>query len=204
MQLLPVPWSSREKKLAIALSVVVVIGFFYFFWDREDKRDAIPLPPYEAALNTKQAKETPSTPSTLVIDVKGAVLKPGIHKLPADARVYDAIEQAGGPQQAADLNQVNLAQRLTDGMVVYIPRKGESEKQAPFSGMSSATDGKVHVNTASAEELETLNGIGKAKAEAILKYREEHGKFQSVEDLKEVPGIGESTIDRFREQVVVP
>jgi competence protein ComEA len=200
-----VPWSSREKKLAIAFSVVVVIGLFGFFWNREDKRDAaVLLPAYSPALNAKQEKAAPSTPSTLVVDVKGAVLKPGIHTLPADARVYDAIEQAGGPQKEADLNQVNLAQRLTDGMVVYIPRKGESEKQVPFQGMPSATEGKVHVNTASAQELETLHGIGKAKAEAIIKYREEHGKFRSIEDLQEVPGIGESTIHRFREQVVVP
>jgi competence protein ComEA len=200
-----VPWSSREKKLAVAFSLVVVIGLFGFFWNREDKRDAaVPLPPYSPALNAKQEKATPSTPATLVVDVKGAVLKPGIHTLPADARVYDAIEQAGGPQKEADLNQVNLAQRLTDGMVVYIPQKGESAKQTPFHGMPSATDGKVHVNTASAEELETLHGIGKAKAEAILKYRAEHGPFHSIEDLQEVPGIGESTINRFREQVIVP
>jgi competence protein ComEA len=131
-------------------------------------------------------------------------MKPGIYELPSDARVYDAIERAGGSQKEADLNPVNLAELLTDGMVVYIPKKGESEQQTPFHGTQSSSKERIHVNTASAEELEKLNGIGKAKAEAIIRYREEHGKFHSLEDLKEVPGIGESTIDQFREQVIVP
>jgi competence protein ComEA len=121
-------------------------------------------------------------------------------------RFHHVIEKAGGLTKAADAVQINLAAMLEDGMVVSIPKLGETAEdnvQQPAAAEVDAGKQKVNLNHATAEELQTLTGIGPAKAEAILSYREEAGGFKTIEDLMNVPGIGEKSFEKFKDSISV-
>lgn len=148
----------------------------------------------------------------LYVDVKGAVSNPGVYQVTSDMRLMDAIELAGGFLISADQSQINLALKLTDQMVVYVPLIGEEAKEitneTSLSGNlngneSEEKEGTVNINTADAVELQTLNGIGEKKAEKIIQYREENGSFQSTDELKNVSGIGDKTFEALKDFVVV-
>lgn len=208
-------WSSREKKLAGAVGVLglIVVGMALFWWwggsEGESEDPGSGLQSYQPLQSQDEGKRDKEEEATeLVVDVKGAVKKPGVYRLEAGARVEDAIERAGGPAKEADMNTVNLAQPLTDGMALVIPTEGEEQEVAVIDGAASATAGSgeagpINLNTATQEQLESLNGIGPAKAEAILSHREEHGPFSSVDELVQVSGIGEKTLEQLRDQVTV-
>ncbi len=163
-----------------------------------------------------QASETPQQ-TRLVVHVVGQVKKPGIVDLPAGARVSDAVKAAGGPAGDADLASVNLAREATDGEQIYIPAPGETPPApAPPSaathnnGGSTSTEaagsggeGAINVNTATAAELEELPGVGPAIASRIVEHRDANGPFQSVDSLTEVKGIGDATLDKFRDRATV-
>jgi competence protein ComEA len=203
-------FTSREKKwmivsggLALALIVCLV-----WIWKQDEtpKESAAPLTPYQPA--EADASDSPDTAGEknpwIMIDVKGAVKKPGIYRLDPESRVHDAILKAGGARSDADLDQVNLAGRLTDGKVVYIPKKGETlQGTAWMNPPADGTGGKININSATAEELQQLNGVGAKKAQAIVSYREENGPFQSIEEISNVPGIGEKTLEQFRDQITL-
>lgn len=212
-----VEWTPREKKFAIALGVALILLVVSLFWNGDDSADKVEsgLQAYTPLKKENKVAEEAEKPSSIVVDVKGAVQKPGIYTLGADARVYQAIQQAGGSIESADLKRVNMAQSLTDGMVVYIPRKGEQLPQDQvwfstsgqdinsFQGIQKPVSRRINVNLAPKEELEQLPGIGASKAEAIIRYREQHGKFRSIDELTNVPGIGEKTLDKFRDRITV-
>lgn len=142
----------------------------------------------------------------IYVHVCGEVIRPGVYRLPAGSRVYEAIEAAGGLSQEAHADSLNQAARAEDGQQVYVPSMEEAAKnENSFSGAEGlpADDGKVNLNTASAEQLMTLNGIGEAKAAAIIRYREEHGAFQSTEELMEVEGIKEGTWNKIKDQIKI-
>ncbi|TEU14080.1 MAG: hypothetical protein E3J21_16915, partial [Anaerolineales bacterium] len=141
--------------------------------------------------------------------VSGAVAHPDVYELPYDSIVKDAIEAAGGPTGEADLNRINLARRVHDEEQIYMPRKGEeSPPVSPPSGpslpsLSSQGGDKVNINTATAEELGTLPGIGPTKAQSIIDYRTTNGPFQSIEDIKDVRGIGDATFEKLKDKITV-
>ncbi|HWA84478.1 MAG TPA: helix-hairpin-helix domain-containing protein [Fimbriimonadaceae bacterium] len=179
---------------------------------------------------TKPESNTPITnredapPSLLVVDATGAIRKPAVLHLPAGSRVEDAIQAAGGPQDDADLDAINLAAKLVDGTQLYVPRKGEtkpvddayrggsvSENYAPrrpaqsgksgghgHSGKKEPPSQPVSLSTATAEQLEGIPGIGPATAQKILDYRQTHGRFASVDDLLAVKGIGPKKLEAMR------
>jgi competence protein ComEA len=195
---------------------MVVIGLIVLLISRREETVPVPtLPAYKPAQPATTSAGSREKAAGIVVDVKGAVNRPGVYKLTSGSRVQDAMQQAGGAVPSADLNRVNLAQPLADGMVVYIPRKGE-QGPPPVAGASSSAlgggtqtgtadnGGKISLNTATAEQLDQLDGIGPAKAAAIIRYREEHGPFRSVDELANVPGIGEKTLAKFRDHLTVP
>jgi len=134
-----------------------------------------------------------------VVHVAGAVRDPGVYRLPAGARVTDAVERAGGPAAGASLDAINLAARLADGQQVVVPSKAASAASA--SASVAATDGPISLGSATLEQLDTIEGIGPVTAQDILDYRDEHGGLSSIEELDEVSGIGPATMDALRERL---
>ena len=145
----------------------------------------------------------------IMVDVKGAVRQAGVYELPVGSRVYDAVQKAGGMTDEANSQSVNLAQKLEDESIVYVAKNGEeiapvaSASAGTTSGEQQSKDGKVNLNTATEAELQTISGIGQKRAQDIIAYREEKGKFQSVDELKNVSGIGQKTLEKLKEHVTV-
>ena len=137
----------------------------------------------------------------LVVHVAGAVRRPGVYRLRAGARVGDAVERAGGARRRADLGAVNLAAELQDGRQVLVPLRVRGGVAAAAGGTAPGVP--LDLNTATVEQLDELDGIGPATAQQIVAYREAHGGFGSVEELDQVPGIGETRLAALREKVRV-
>lgn len=159
-----------------------------------------------------QTEGSEKVKSKVTVDVKGAVVKPGVYTLKVSARVTDAIQEAGGMTEDADAKSVNLAASLSDEEVIYVANKDENVSVLDQSdtgqvsnkgGQTNAKDGKINLNTATSEQLQTISGIGAKRAEDIIAYRESHGGFQSVDDLRNVSGIGDKTLDKIRESIYV-
>lgn len=145
----------------------------------------------ETVVVSKDAKETEKT-GEIVVYVCGAVKKPGVYHLPKGTRIQDAIEQAGGFAEGADETSQNLAALLEDEMQLTVPfinTEGQSKK--------------VNLNTADKEELMTLPGVGDSKAESILQYRKENGRFRKIEDIMEIPGIKEGMFEKIKDDITV-
>lgn len=197
---------------ALALVVVVTVAVAAF---RTTTSPPVELtlpraggPGEPAAAGEGGGSEDAGPDGEIVVHVAGAAVHPGLYRLPARARVADALDAAGGPAAEADLDALNLATRLTDGERIYIPRKGEvaaglvPDAGAP-AGAAGAAGGPVDLNAATAAQLVALPGIGPATAEAIVSYRREHGPFRSVDQLLEVRGIGPAKLAALRDKVRV-
>jgi competence protein ComEA len=144
-----------------------------------------------------------SAPSArLVVDVVGAVRRPGLYRVGAGSRVADALERAGGATQKADLDQVNLAAPVADGEQVVVPRRVAGATAGATSSPGTGPGRPVQLSTATLEQLDALPGIGPVTAQKILDYRTQHGAFSSVDELDAIPGIGPARIDQLRGLVV--
>jgi competence protein ComEA len=146
-----------------------------------------------------------SSGARLVVDVAGEVHRPGVYKMAAGSRVEDAIKRAGGATAHGDLSQLNRAAKLEDGRQVLVPRKVSLAHGAAAAPPSSASTPSqpVNLNTATLEQLDTLDGVGPATAQKIIDFRTAHGGFNSVDDLDQVPGIGEKKLAALRDEVTV-
>ena len=154
----------------------------------------------------KEEKDESVEQDLITVDVKGAVKSPGIYDLPVGSRVNDAVQKAGGLTEQADSKSLNLAQKVSDEALVYVPSKGEEvASQQAGSGAPSSTskDKKVNLNKASLEELKQVKGLGGKRAQDIIDHREANGKFKSVDELKKVSGIGAKTIEKLKDYVTV-
>lgn len=154
----------------------------------------------------KEEKEEPVEQDLITVDVKGAVKAPGIYDLPVGSRVNDAVQKAGGLTEDADSKSLNLAQKVSDEALVYVPTKGEeaaSQQTASGTPPSTSKDKKVNLNKASLEELKKVKGLGGKRAQDIIDHRETNGKFKSVDELKKVSGIGAKTIEKLKDYVTV-
>lgn len=186
----------------VLLGIITIFVFFNFTDGPLTKEDPMEdFPDLIFAEERESEGSTPPTEEPILVDVKGQVKNPGIYSLKPGDRVNDVIALAGGLREEADEIQINLAQKVFDEMVIFVPKKGESPA-LPETGSTSAQ--KVRINQASKEELTQLNGIGPSKASAIIQYREENGPFQTIEDLLNVSGIGEKTLENFKDDIQVP
>lgn len=155
------------------------------------------------------AQEAGQVSNQLVVDIQGAVMKPGVYKLNLDSRVNDLLIACGGLSQEADREWVaknlNRAAVLVDGAKIYIPQLDEKVGQVAGSQSRSlpAQAGLININQAGQSQLETLSGIGPSFARKIIEYREAHGGFKSTEELMAVPGIGKKTFDRLKDEITI-
>ena len=159
----------------------------------------------QAAASTAQGAA-----SQIAVDVEGAVVSPGVYTLAAGSRVGEAIEAAGGFAEGAAAAQVNRAQKLEDGVQVYVAREGEAaatgtagSAAASASSAAASQQAKVNINTATSEQLQTLQGVGEGIASRIIDYREKNGSFKKIEDLKNVSGIGDARFAAIEESITV-
>ncbi|UYX51134.1 helix-hairpin-helix domain-containing protein [Bacillus thuringiensis] len=190
------------------LGLVVIIGtlIFLFFWKTNQQTEQS-LITTEVQVKDVEKKSKPKVldakeqKKIIIIDVKGAVFKEGVYEMKEGDRVKEAVEKAGGLLPDADMKKVNLAQMVQDQMLLYVPNKNEPVQEG---AVFSKNEGKVQINTASKEQLEKITGIGSRKAESILKYREEHGPFQKIEDLLEIDGIGVKSLEKIKDQIIIP
>ena len=164
--------------------------------------------PEPASLTAKPAKQETPEPQKILIHVAGAVKEPGLIRLAPDARIIDGILAAGGALEAADMDSLNLAAPVYDGMKLYVPRIGETPAillpATPEGSIGSLpVSAKININTAGVPELIALDGIGEATAKKIIAYRKEHGKFQKPEDLLQVSGIGNAKYEAIRDQICI-
>jgi competence protein ComEA len=186
---------------ALGLVAVVVLGVRYLGRDDDPPGASGPA----AAI---QVGEASGGSSRVTVHVAGAVRHPGVYRLSPRSRVVDAVRRAGGARSRADLSALNLAAKVEDGRQVVVPlRSAPGAPGAPASagaaGAGAAPEVPIDLSTATAEQLDELDGIGPGMAGAILEYREEHGGFGSVEELGQVPGIGEKRLAALREKVRV-
>lgn len=198
-------------------SILVVSGIFYFYFSNVNssspQEELIePIPPIEENNPIEPAEE--AVEQQVFVDIKGAVMHPGVYELQADQRIIDAVQLAGGYTQDADTQLINHAQKVQDEMVIYIPIKGEQLDEIastiltmPVHGAaqaeSNSQEQKININKADAATLTTLPGIGPSKAQSILTYREENGHFQTIEDVRKISGIGDKTFEKLKDLITV-
>ena len=188
----------RSQLLALAVIVVAVLALGARWLGRSEPAPVGAAPAVERAPAAKPKRRDGG--GRALVHVAGAVARPGVYRLPTGARVSDAVRRAGGPTAKGDPNAVNLAAEVADGAQIVIPRRGA----AVAAGTSAAAAaGPVNINTATLEQLDTLDGIGPVTGEAIIAWRQEHGGFRSVEDLGQVSGIGPKTLEALRDDVTV-
>lgn len=151
---------------------------------------------------TVQEEEESSTQQAYV-HIAGCVVNPGVYAVSGDARIYQVVEMAGGFLEEADIQYLNLAQPVKDGDKILVYSKEETEGLTAQGSQEQTDDGLVNLNTASKETLMTLPGIGESKAEAILRYREEQGIFQKIEDIMNISGIKEGAFQKIKDRITV-
>lgn len=200
--------------------VLIICGLLYFLLSNDSSTtpqveliDSFQMSEQKEQKNseTELAEPIEQAPIIVMVDVKGAVKHPGVYEVDTASRVIDAVTLAGGYLENADTRLINHAQKLQDEMVIYIPLEGEEPLDVADSlttmpngsSGSGSSDGKVNLNTADETALMTLPGIGPAKAQAILAYRQEIGSFKVIEDIKSVSGIGDKTFERLQELITV-
>jgi competence protein ComEA len=201
----------RGELLGFLVVAVLLVGGAVF-WYLRSLPAAVRV---DAAIGAAHPAAAPSvspspSPGVVVVYVSGWVERPGVYEFEEGDRVVDAIERAGGPKKGADLNALNLAAFLTDAQQVLVMRKGQAPAPAASSGSTTGSgttvggaETPINLNTATLDQLETLPGIGPALGQRIIDYREQHGPFQSVEDLLDVSGIGEKRLADLQDQVTV-
>jgi competence protein ComEA len=189
----------RLAAWAVAALVLILLAAWYLARARPEA-DAAAAPP-AASIEVRSQSESGGR---VVVDVAGAVNRPGVYTLPSSARVEDALERAGGATRRADLSQVNRAAKVEDGRQILVPIRAPRGAPATASGSApGAPEQPINLNTATLEQLDQLDGVGPATAQKILEYREEHGGFGSVDELDQIPGIGEKRLAALREDVRV-
>lgn len=189
----------QRRRLLLAavgsLALILLLGRFVLGAGTTTTAASLPPPPAMAGV-------TGLPSSRVVVDVVGAVRRPGLYRLAHGSRIADAVTRAGGATSKADLAQVNLAAPLADGEQVVVPRRGPAGAVGAGGSSGGTTPAPVQLSTATLEQLESLPGVGPVMAQKILDYRQAHGAFQSVDELDAVPGIGPKRLDQLRDLVV--
>lgn len=212
-----------KNKIIIAVGVIIIaitVGIYFYRTTKDDSEIEITednLTTNTAVENNNEIVEEEN--NTIVVHITGEINYPGVVVLKEGARVVDAIEAGGGETDEADLSSLNLAYMLSDGEKIYVPNKEETSQESQEreyitsakdnseksenGAKSTGTNFKININTAKQEELTQITGIGESTAKKIIEYRTQNGKFKSIEDIKNIPGIGDSKFNAMKEEITV-
>lgn len=212
-----------KNKIIIAVGVIIIaitVGIYFYRTTKDNSEIEITednLTTNTAVENNNEIVEEEN--NTIVVHITGEINYPGVVVLKEGARVVDAIEAGGGETDEADLSSLNLAYMLSDGEKIYVPNKEETSQesqereyitsakdnseQSENGAKSTGTNFKININTAKQEELTQITGIGESTAKKIIEYRTKNGKFKSIEDIKNIPGIGDSKFNAMKEEITV-
>ncbi|MFB5662129.1 helix-hairpin-helix domain-containing protein [Alteribacillus sp. HJP-4] len=201
--------NKKNVSIAAASAVILLSGLTYSF--TQGGEEAEPINSFEILENPEENPADFNSSNNSVsenneeifVDVKGEVINPNVYEMRAGTRIIDAIDKAGGLTESADESTVNFSQKLQDEMVILVQEKGSQIDMAAEESPSSNVNEKIRINYADQTELESLTGIGPAKAEAIISYREENGMFSSEQELLNVSGIGEKSLETMLELITI-
>ena len=214
-------YEENAKTVRMAALIIVVGLSILFFWIHGDQGTRVIS---EAEAGTDEAagsyedpqydehsadQEAPAASSVAYVDISGEVNKPGVYKVTTETRLFEVIDMAGGLTENADPDSLNRAEKVTDGQKIIVlsydesSEIGKSSSSVPDYGLTSDEGDKVNINTADSSELQTIPGIGPAKAQSIIDYREQNGYFTTTEDIMDVTGIGQKTYASIKDYIVV-
>lgn len=194
--------------LIIGGSTIILILVLFLVFGKSPEEELLWEVVDSSSTNELEGSTSVVEGMTILVDIKGEIKKPGVYELSSDSRLNELILLAGGFTVAAEERQLNLAEKLSDQQMIYVPNKDEvnfsveqiqsnDEKQTPSS------TNLININTADLNELQQLTGIGPSKAQAIISYREENGLFQRLEDLLQVTGFGEKTFEKLKNMIKI-
>ncbi len=205
--------NKKQKIIVVVLIIIMCIVIGYYIISKTEKYDYSDIEKISNIIEEDQEVDDNIIENKIVIHITGEVEEEGIIELEKGARISDAIEEAGGTTEEADLSNVNLAYSLSDGQKVKIPNINEKDEEIIVveekAGDNIIIEGnkskeeKININKAAQTEIETLPGIGPSTALKIITYRNEHGKFKNIEDIKNVSGIGDSKFENIKEYICV-
>ena len=205
--------NKKQKIIVVVLIIIMCIVIGYYIISKTEKYDYSDIEKISNIIEEDQEVDDNIIENKIVIHITGEVEEEGVIELEKGARISDAIEEAGGTTEEADLSNVNLAYILSDGQKVKIPNINEKDEEIIVveekAGDNIIIEGnkskeeKININKAAQTEIETLPGIGPSTALKIITYRNEHGKFKNIEDIKNVSGIGDSKFENIKEYICV-
>lgn len=191
-----------QRKIRIYIACMILVLSCLGCQKKQPVQELEEINPKKSEVSENKEKQQEEK-NTIYVYVCGAVAHAGVYELKTDSRVYEAIEKAGGFTEDAAVSGINQAALLKDEEQIYVPFTGEAGNLNQEAGQSEAESGKVNLNTATKEELMTLAGIGESKADSIIRYREEKGKFQSIEDIKQIEGIKDGVFQKIKDLITV-
>ena len=207
----------KQKKIILVILLIIALITYYYLCTKNNTEE---INNENLEITNNETQEESKEEEKIVVHITGAVNKEGIVELQTGARIADAIEKAGGAKENTDIKNINLATILEDGMKVHIPTIEETQANneninvednassqiaTETTNITSniKTQGKININTATQGELDTLPGIGPSTAAKIIDYRKENGKFKSIEEIKEVSGIGDAKYEKIKELIII-
>lgn len=193
----------NKKQAIVVITIIMIIGvIIYYIYINNDSKNMIQNE--EFLIENNEIQNTDRTEENIFVHISGAVNNEGVIELENNSRIKDAIENAGGLKENADISNINLASILEDGVKIYIPTIEENEEEVNNAkNECNYNDNYININTATQTELESLPGIGPSTALKIINYRKENGKFSNIEDIKKVSGIGESKFNSIKDLIKV-
>lgn len=211
---------SAKQKTAIIIAGVIIVGIFIFYMTTKSNNFIMPeineIAEDENKGDWEEPEEEQIVSKEIVVHITGAVQKEGIVRIKEGSRIVDAIEAAGGMTDEINLEMINLAYTLKDGQKIYVPKLSDKEEEKYINGEkasniiidngteeNSSTNAKININTANIAQLETISGIGESTANKIIQYREKNGKFKTIEEIKNVSGIGELKYEGIKNDICV-
>ena len=191
---------------AAAATILAAAAFFIYFYGNSETVSI------QTSAETKEMEvsgpdDASRSTGTVFVDISGCIKTPGVYEMPAGSRIFEVVEEAGGFTKNADTALINQAETVTDGMKINVPDKRKAETHSSSQQASSetvtSTESMININTADSQTLQQISGIGPVTAEKIINYRETNGAFRSVDEITNVNGIGEKTLQKIKPRITV-